>query len=693
MTTPSNIFLSEHTEFQLSIIIVHYRVPFFLEQCLFSIERASVDLRVEVLVVNNDESPNSLDFIQSKFPEVQFFHFGENLGFSKGCNRALQVAKGEYILFLNPDTLLQEGTLRNCLHFFSTPPQQSIGALTVHMTDGKGVYLPESKRAVPDARTAFFKMCGLHKLFPQSSYFARYYLGHLPQDGTHPIEVLCGAFMMIPRTVLQKVGSFDEQFFMYGEDIDLSYRILQAGFHNYYLGKEKIIHFKGESTKKGSLNYVRLFYSAMDIFVQKHYTGAKGKWFQFFLRGGILFRAAAAIGKRWIQTLALPVVDLALTYGAYRMAFFFWQKWMRPETRYLPEHIATGAAVTALVLLVVFVFSGWYDKKLRMQNTPQALMGVVVGSLTIYSLFPENWRFSRGMVLLASATAVVCAFLWRIVLLKRSQKSFFQENKGPQHILLIGEKQDANSVKLKWSDQWKALDKTCLIDEWPERVKEEIAIEDSVHSIQEKIQQYPVSEVVYSVGKMKMKAVQAIIRQLRKEEIQCWITHTESNSLVSSESAHKSGESFGNYADTILYSDPAAQRSKRLFDVVSSLLLLLSAWVWLFYSRKQMSKVNRGLALRRCWWVFTGQYTWVGASHPKFQPQIKKQGVLCTAGTIPESLLALSATERLNNDVHYLKNQHYKLDLIILWRNLRWLGYTGITLQKTYEPINTNAAG
>ena len=198
-------------------------------------------------------------------------------------------AKGKYVLFLNPDTLLPENALHNCLAFFESNEQA--GAVGLRMIDGSGRFLPESKRAFPSPLVALYKLAGLAALFPKSALFNKYALGNLPDDGIHAVDVLSGACMMVRKTLLDSTGGFDEQFFMYAEDIDLSYLLQQEGFTNYYLGNTTIVHFKGESTRKQSLQYIQLFYTAMQLFVRKHYTGLSALLLQIILQLTILLKS------------------------------------------------------------------------------------------------------------------------------------------------------------------------------------------------------------------------------------------------------------------------------------------------------------------------------------------------------------------------------------------------------------------
>lgn len=285
---------------QLSIVIVNYNVKHFLEQCLCSVKKAmesdggpvghNFAAQTEVFVVDNHSSDDSIAYLRPRFPFVQFIANTENVGFARANNQVLQQCRGKYVLFLNPDTILPEDCFYQCLSFMEAHP--NAGALGVRMIDGSGQYLPESKRGFPSPWVSFCKMSGLTRFFPSSKLFARYYLGHLSPAQTHQVDVLSGAFMWVRKEVLDKTGGFDERFFMYAEDIDLSYRIQQAGFHNYYLAAPTIIHFKGESTRKDA-RYIQLFYTAMIQFVRKHFTGIAAWLYTGMLRGIIGIRSLA----------------------------------------------------------------------------------------------------------------------------------------------------------------------------------------------------------------------------------------------------------------------------------------------------------------------------------------------------------------------------------------------------------------
>ncbi|MCQ2113006.1 MAG: glycosyltransferase family 2 protein [Bacteroidaceae bacterium] len=253
---------------KVSVVIVNYNVKYYLEQCLRSVERSLSGIEGEVLVVDNDSSDGSVAYLRGLYPDVKFIENKENVGFAKANNKAIGMSEGEYVVLLNPDTIVGEDFFRDCIHLLDSNAE--IGATGVRMLNQDGSFAPESRRGVPTPFTAFCKMSGLCKAFPKSRVFGRYHMGFLDADEQNPIDIISGACMFIRRSVLDECGLLDEQFFMYGEDIDLSYRMLKTGKQNYYL-PTPILHYKGESTHKNTYRYVYVFYQAMFIFFKKHF--------------------------------------------------------------------------------------------------------------------------------------------------------------------------------------------------------------------------------------------------------------------------------------------------------------------------------------------------------------------------------------------------------------------------------------
>jgi len=260
---------------QISIIIVSFNVQHFLYQCLWSVKAALKGMHGEIIVVDNASTDGSCEMILQHFPEIITVCNKENVGFSKANNQGVARAKGKYILILNPDTLLSEDTLQKIFSFAEKSP--TLGAISVPLYDGTGKFLPESKRNIPTPWVSLKKLLGKSKL---------YYAEHLKEDESGNIDILAGAFMWLEKAKYQEVGGFDEDYFMYGEDIDLSYKLLKKGFQNYFFAPTQVIHYKGESTQKDT-KYLKYFYSAMHIFYTKHFKF--NLWIDYFMRGSIVF--------------------------------------------------------------------------------------------------------------------------------------------------------------------------------------------------------------------------------------------------------------------------------------------------------------------------------------------------------------------------------------------------------------------
>ena len=254
---------------KLSVVIVNYNVKHFLEQCLNSLEQAAAGIDYETIVVDNASTDGSTEYITARFPKVKWMACRENNGFSKGNNIAIAQSKGEYILMLNPDTIVTKEAIEGCIEFMDK--NADAGVCGVYMLRTNGTFAPESRRALPTPFVAFCKMSGLSKLFPKSRTFGRYYMQYLDKNEVNQIEIISGAYMMLRHKTIKKTGALDEDFFMYGEDIDLSYRILKSGYKNYFLPL-RILHYKGESTNKSTYRYVHTFYRAMQLFFKKHYS-------------------------------------------------------------------------------------------------------------------------------------------------------------------------------------------------------------------------------------------------------------------------------------------------------------------------------------------------------------------------------------------------------------------------------------
>lgn len=278
---------------QLSVIILNYNVRYFLEQCVLSVQKALKDIDGEIIVVDNNSPDDSCAMMKRRFPEITLIENKDNAGFPKGNNIGAAAAKGEYICILNPDTVVAEDTFKKVLQFAQS--KTNLGIIGVKLVDGRGNFLPESKRGVPTPWVAFTKIAALNKVFSKLSLFNKYYAQHLSEDETGEVDILVGAFMFMKRELYLEVGGFDEGCFMYSDDIDLSYTVQQKGKTNYYFHETTVIHYKGESTVKDG-TYMKRFREAMQFFYKKHFRSSPV--FDLFMRAGTLFFALAKQKKK-----------------------------------------------------------------------------------------------------------------------------------------------------------------------------------------------------------------------------------------------------------------------------------------------------------------------------------------------------------------------------------------------------------
>jgi GT2 family glycosyltransferase len=386
--------------------------------------------------------------LQAKFPWVNVIPNAENVGFSCANNQAIKLAKGEFVLLLNPDTLVAEDTFVKCLAFMLQTPDA--GALGVKMINGNGEFLPESKRALPVPSVAFYKVFGLSKLFPNSKRFGSYHLTYLDNDKTQSVEVLSGAFMLIRKKVLDEIGLLDETFFMYGEDIDLSYRIIKADYKNYYLPDTKIIHYKGESTKKGTVNYVIVFYKAMQIFVKKHFTNKKSFLLTWILNLAIWLRASLAIGKRIATSLLLPLLDTAIIYGGMILLAFYWQaQVLESRSSHFPVYYfyLIIPCYIAIWILSVTLNRG-YRKPYSTSKTNRGIIFGTIVILLIYAVLPETSRFSRAVTILGAVWTAVAMNAVRYLLHSFKLRGYRYANSQKRRILIIGNSPETERVAM-----------------------------------------------------------------------------------------------------------------------------------------------------------------------------------------------------------------------------------------------------
>ncbi len=603
----------------------------------------------EIIVADNNSTDGSRDFLAPLFPRVNFIWNSSNEGFAKANNRALAAAKGNYILFLNPDTLVPEDCFEKCIDFLRQ--NDRAGALGIKMIDGSGNFLKESKRAFPSPLTSLYKLSGLSTLFPRSKTFAKYHLGHLAENENHEIDVLAGAFMMIPGKVLEEIGNFDERFFMYGEDVDLSFRIQKAGYKNYYFAGSNIIHFKGESTKRGSLNYVRLFYQAMNLFVKKHYSGSRAGIFIFFIQAAIMMRAVFSAAGNLLKKLGLPLIDAGIILAAFFTIKMLWSNYVRQELNYSPNVLFIAFPIFTVIFLIASFYSGLYDKGYKQS---QLLRSTVIAALILlsgYALLPETLRFSRGILVFGIALAFIMMNIMRQLFIKwRLLETSDEDEERRQTIVVAGDKDfmDITGIMQNAGMPERVLGRVDVY------LTEGTSALGKIQQLPSLVKKYRVKEIIFCENGLSVKEIIDIIKEL-PFGIRNKFHASGSSGIVGSDSKNVSGD----YVTAIKkysISRPINRRNKRLLDILVSLLFIISFPVQLVLQKKPFRFYKNVFA------VLFRKNTWVGyASAGSELPMIRKGIITSTA--LPAQLNELPMENLRKIDEWYASSYSLLLDL------------------------------
>ena len=635
---------------KLSIVIVNYNVKYFLEQCLLSVGRAIEKIGAEVLVVDNASSDGSCNYIKEKFPWVNLIPNETNLGFSKGNNLAIKAAVGEYILLLNPDTVVAEDTFEKSIAFMDA--HSDAGALGIRMIDGKGNFLPESKRGLPTPIVAFYKTFGLASLFPKSKIFGRYHLGFLDEHKTNEVEVLSGAYMFIRKEALDKTGLLDETFFMYGEDIDLSYRIIKAGYKNYYFAETTIIHYKGESTRKGSLNYVKVFYNAMIIFARKHFSGNQSGLFSAVINLAIFFRGLLTVLANLFSSSYLFIIDALLSFAGIFFIKTYWENMIRYSDHYYPNaFLFIVVPVYILIWIVATFVAGGYDKPYRISNIVRGIFFGTLGIAAVYGFLPEEWRFSRAMIILGALWTALEMLLTRTTYHLIKYQTLSIENEDEKRSLLSGSADECQRAEKLLAAAGAESEVVSFVQDQGELKK--------LTSV------YDINEVVFCSRDIPFKQIIDNII-LCGSKIDYKILNANSEAFIGSNSKNTAGDLYS-FSHNLNLAKPVNQRKKWLFDLAVCLVLIPLLPFNIFMIR------NFGQFITNWFNVLSEKKTWIGYAKVQLTHlPVIEPGVITVAENF--NSLALDDITLANLNLLYAKHYSVTQDLKLLWNNYRNLG-------------------
>jgi len=634
----------------ISIIIVNYNVQALLEQTLISVKKSIAKLNVEVIVVDNHSVDGSCNMVKKKFSDVLLIENKDNVGFSKANNQGINLSIGKYVLLLNPDTVLAEDTLTKTFNYMES--DEKVGALGVRMIDGSGVFLPESKRGLPTPAVAFYKMSGLARLFKKSKIFGKYHLSYLSEFETHEVDVLSGAFMMLRKSVLDEVGLLDENFFMYGEDIDLSYRIQKGGYRNIYFSDTTIIHYKGESTKKHSLNYVKIFYLAMAKFATKHFSKHQGWWFSVCINFAIFVRAFLSLFARSIKFLKLFVLDFILIYAGYWAITRYWELYNKFVVGgfYPDSYYYIHVPIYIFIWILGVFLSGGYSQVFKLSKTRR---GVLFGSLillTLYALLPENMRFSRALILLGSAWAFFATIINRLILHFLKYKSFDTNISQIANVLIVGEIDECLRVKqilLNHQQKFKILG----------FIKPSSSIADgewlgNSEDLPLLIDVFKANEIIFCSKNIDGSEIMSLMSHEMNEKVRFKIIPESGDFIIGSHSKNANGEFYGVDLSHVL-NDKATRFQKRILDIFLCFIFVLFAPFLLF--KNTFFKI----VFSNFFDCLKGRKTWVG-----YNNQSKNQHLPALNPCVFDNAILLNQELRNNQmlkNLNIMYASHYNI--------------------------------
>jgi GT2 family glycosyltransferase len=601
---------------QISIVIVNFNVENFLQLCLSSVYKATTNLEAEIWVVDNHSSDNSVEMVKTRFPDVKLIVNSENLGFSKANNLAIAKSNGEFVLLLNPDTILAEDSLEKCIQFLNEQPEA--GSLGARMLDGSGNFLPESKRGLPTPWVSFCKAFGLGLLFPKSERFGKYHLSYLSENETHEVDVLSGAFMLMRKSALDISGLLDENFFMYGEDVDLSYRIQKAGFKNFYFPQTTIIHFKGESTKRGSMSFMRHFYKAMLLFSQKHFSD---KWmFSVFIYIGIIFRAIISLISRFFKLFGNLIIEFVVSFIGMAFIKNWWELNFKGLVGIYPDFF-----IQLLIPVYLFVWIG--STKLVGRFTDRygheaIIIGIAIGTIIISGVtnFFDDYRFSKGLILIGAVwTYLIVTIRYIIGQFYLHGKPSLKFNKKRRWII-AGQETDFGATSLvlkKFEDQ-------ILIAGW---ISENTVATKNASYLGNCSELNTISyrlgldQLLFCLQGVSSKSAISIIDKFKNSNLKFSFLAPDSTFIVSSSDKHDKGQVLQseNIPTLIL---PFNLRKKRLSDLIICFLIL---FIWPLAVLRGNSISNVLTAIMQ---VFSGKKSWVGLAENRLKAFGLKDGII-----------------------------------------------------------------
>lgn len=647
----------------LSIIIVNYNVKEFVLNLLGSISKALSNITTEIFVVDNASDDGSVDAIREKYPSVNLIDNKKNVGFGSANNQALELAKGRFILLINPDTIVREDTFSKMISFFESNPNCGIAGCKVLNPDGS--LQLACRRGFPGPWTSFTKVMGLSTLFPKSKLFARYNLTYLDENQTYEVDAVSGAFMMIRREAYEKIGGFDPQFFMYGEDLDLCYRTQKAGYKVYYVHETEIIHYKGESTKRSSIDETKVFYDAMHLFVKKHFSTSF--IVESILQLAIVIRKLIAFANVYKLSIFSIIADL-LVYSS--VVVVSEKLYLESRTHGFPYYAKPWVYfVPSIIQVFISLISGAYKKNtisvLRMFVS--LIYGLLFLSATTY--FFKQFGFSRAVVLITYAVCFFAFLFWRILLKVIFKVGLATDTKkartlivgSENHLEEVASKLKSNVVKLYQIIGYIGLSRKAI-----GKKLGAYQFLGSTDNIKKIIEEEKIDKVIFSSDDIPFNQMFSVVSACQGLNVEFLVVGKEMDYLVGKSSMTMLDDMSllkVNYNVSTL----SNRISKRLFDLIVGLLTLFLLYPFIYLFQKFTSRKGTFtqfvLGVPQ---VCFGSKSFIGPRTSSYHDGLFVGKVGLTGFWFIDGLSHSDTVEMKKLDIFYARNQNFWLDLEIL---------------------------
>lgn len=659
----------------VSVIIVNYNVRDFLHQSLQSLQKALKGIRSEIFVVDNASDDGSAEMVKRRFPRIRLVANSVNLGFAKANNLALKKARGKFILLINPDTIVQEDTIRVMVEFLRNHPEAGLAGCKILNPDGS--FQPACRRGFPTPWVAFTKIFGLSKLFPKTKFFGKYNLTYLNTEETYPVDAVSGSFMMVRKETFEQVGGLDESYFMYGEDLDWCFRIRQAGWRIFYVHSTQIIHYKGESTRRSSLDEIHTFYEAMHLFVEKHFHSSR--LFKIGLRLSIGIVSFAAFISSALRPLKIAVFDFIAMTISLLIAEYIWRGELFRYPAYAYSIVFT---IPAIIVIGCLYAAGVYTQ--RRMSVSRSLGAIFLAYVFISALtaFFKSYAFSRMIVAISGILAMVFIPGWRLIFrLVRKTSAHGRGTLFGKRTLIVGTDTDAvglqQKLRARIGEGYEIIGFVGTTHEQIGEMLNGVPVVGSIDNVGKIIKEQKISDVIFSPKALSYAQILSVISRSREQVVNFHLVPTTMEVIVGKASVDSLDDV---PLVQIAYNidKPSHLFTKRMFDIIFSGLLLISVYP-IFRLLSAVTKKKQSGFLAGLPRVFNGSMSLVGTPvHESRKPN--QFGELLFLGKPGLSGLvqlqqnrALSDDELTQYDLYYARNQSVLLDLEILIKT--WLQY------------------